>query len=323
VLITGGMVENGRFLATSEVYDLATKRFSPAGIMASPRVSHTAILLDSGMVMVAGGLGGRRQEAGRWVGNTLRTTDLYDPATRQFTAGALMNTPREDHAAVKLSDGRVLIAGGSADGRAMAGAEVYDPVLSAFTPIASMHTPRSSPVAIRLLDGCVLVAGGSGPDHSVLKSAELYDPRVGEWQVVGPMTLPRYKHGAALMKDGRVLIAGGSDDRDWQGQYDSTEIYDPARKTFTAERGMRRKRFKLGRAVISLNDGRVLIAGGASTAEIYDPLARVFTSVEGDLGDSLYFSTATLLPGGKVLIAGGYKDGGALCSRSAWICLPG
>ena len=69
-----------------------------------------------------------------------------------------------------------------------------------------------------------------------------------------------------------------------------------------------------------LADGRVLIAGGASSdvsilasAEIYDPATATFRAT-GSLRAARRMHTATLLPDDRVLLVGGYGAGGALAS---------
>ena len=67
-----------------------------------------------------------------------------------------------------------------------------------------------------------------------------------------------------------------------------------------------------------LQDGKVLIAGGADRAEIFDPVSSRFQPVSGDLQTKRLFATATLLNDGRVLIAGGYTDGN-IVSENAWL----
>ena len=62
-------------------------------------------MLDSGMVLIAGGEGSS---------GFLTTAELYDPATGTFTiAGGSLNTARVGHTATMLNNGMVLITGGS------------------------------------------------------------------------------------------------------------------------------------------------------------------------------------------------------------------
>src|SRR2546428_6749465 len=86
VLVAGGMVENGVFLETADLYDPATGRFIALKPMSVKRVSHSATLLPNGEVLIAGGLQGRERRNGRWAGLTAASTELYDPQTKTFSA---------------------------------------------------------------------------------------------------------------------------------------------------------------------------------------------------------------------------------------------
>src|SRR6478609_1156308 len=126
VLIAGGMVENGIFLNSAELFDPAKGTFVATANMQSRRVGHSATLLPNGKVLIAGGLAGRIREGGP--GN-VATTEIYDPATGHFTPGPSMSTPRAGHDAVLLQNGKVLVAGGAGSGeQALTSAEIYDPV---------------------------------------------------------------------------------------------------------------------------------------------------------------------------------------------------
>ena len=68
--------------------------------------------------------------------------------------------------------------------------------------------------------------------------------------------------------------------------------------------------FSRGRAAAAkLNDGRVLITGGQAgdvinSAEIYNPTTDTFAAV-GNMASRRYLHSATTMPDGTVLVAGG------------------
>jgi len=318
VLVAGGMVENGVFLNSAELFDPASGKFIATDNMKSRRVGHSATLLPSGKVLIAGGLAGRVFEGGPGI---VASTEIYDPQTRRFTAGPNMSSGREGHAAVLLADGKVLIAGGAdRDGHELATAEIYDPGSNRFTPTASMHTSRIAKAAVLLKDGRVLVTGGGN-----LRQAEIFDPQKGTWQETGEMKVARMKHGATLLPDGRVLIVGGSPDSEWH-PVRSAEVFDPKTNQFTLISEMEFARFKLPDAVTRLKNGDVLIAGGAADAEIYQAALRHFVRA-GSVDGPHFFASATLLADGRVLIAGGYgpsngRPNGPLSTQEAWVYRP-
>src|SRR5215467_12633686 len=76
--------------------------------------------------------------------------------------------------------------------------------------------------------------------------------------------------------------------------------------TFTAAGKMMWPRFR--NTATLLTNGKVLIAGRASTAELYDPSTRAFTATGNMITPRAFGASATLLPDGKVLFAGGTID---------------
>jgi hypothetical protein len=316
VLIAGGMPRNGVFLATAEIYDPALGRFVPAGKMNTTRgYGSTATLLSDGKVLLAGG---------RDTAACTATAELYDSASGTFVPTGAMTTPRCGAVAVFLRTGDVLIAGGNlnSDDSPQNSAELYHPATGTFSSTGSLRTARSAFTAVKMSDGKVLVVGGANAGHA-LATAELYDPSVGRFIPTGNMNSGRHKLGAALLPDAKVLIAGGQGNGAWGSKYSSTEIFNPLTSTFTPGPKMEFERFKLPTGVVALRSGRILIAGGADQAEVFDPASNTFLATSGEKLDGFYFSTATLLSDGRVLIVGGYgRDAGAGALNHAWLYQP-
>jgi Kelch motif/Galactose oxidase, central domain len=181
-----------------------------------------------------------------------------------------------------------------------------------------MHAGRVSHTATLLRNGRVLIVGGRG--DKVNASAEIYDPASEQFVPTGSLITARYKHTAGLLPDGRVLIAGGSDERDWNGNMNSAEIYDPGTGKFTSTSPLNASRFKLPDAV-RLASGNLLIAGGSKTAELFDSKSGKFLTANGEMHDGRHFMTETLLRDGRVLLAGGYANNPEATAQ-AWIYNP-
>lgn len=306
ILIAGGEGASGRALSSAELYDPLSGKFSAGGSkMSVARAEHTATLISGcncpadGKVLIAGGT-----SAPGSLGSTIRSAELYDPATGKFTATGAMKATRARHSATLLASGplagNVLIAGGTSDesGGDVASAELYDPTTGQFTSTGRMSTPRENHSATWLspgvvsgtLAGSVLVAGG-GVVSAPSDSAEVFNPQTATFSPVGAMTTARTLQAAVLLSSGKVLIAGGqSSDTDF---LQSAELFDPAHATFAATGPMRN--LHAGATATVLENGDALIAGGRSNfADLYDPGAGTF-SATGRMITDVAESTSTLI----------------------------
>jgi len=311
VLIAGGMRRNQDFYKSAELYDPATGKFQPTGEMNERRVGHIAVLLRTGKVLIAGG----------WVGyGGTDSAELYDPATGKFAAISKMTVKRGRPSATLLADGDVLIAGGEeSDNESLASAEIFHVKTLSFQPTGSMHHSRIAHTATLLNDGRVLIAGGYA--GSVSSGAELYDPKTGKFTETGSLLSARCKHTAGLLPDGRVLIAGGSDNRGWNGNLNSAEIYDPKAGKFTPASPLNDSRFKLPDEAIRLASGELLVAGGSKRVEVFDPMSGKFLLAAGEMSDAWHYVAETKLKDGGVLVTGGYPNNDQATAQ-AWLYRP-
>jgi hypothetical protein len=273
VLIVGGIGSGsgspvGR-LSIAQTWDPSTGKFTTTGSTVVPRTQHTATLLDNGKVLIVGG--GDLMDG---IDN-LASAELYDPQTGKFTMTGSMSRGRAYHTATRLSDGKVLIAGGYGGGtEPMASAELYDPATGQFTKTGSMSVARDRHTATFINDK-VLIAGGMGLESNALASAELYEPSTGRFTNTQPMNVARYGHAATAFVQpthpnlSYVLIAGGSG----QGgkALASAEVFVPADGNF----GLTNQPMHVARLspqAVEAAPGLVLVTGGSSgSVDFFDP----------------------------------------------------
>ncbi len=147
-----------------------TNTWSAAGSLITARNAHTATLLPSGQVLVAGGA-----DTG---GNALASAELYEPVTNTWSAAGNLAIARDFHTATLLPSGQVLVAGGFNIGGESANAELYDRATNTWSFAGSLITAREVHTATLLPSGQVLAAGGADTGYNALASAELYYPEV-------------------------------------------------------------------------------------------------------------------------------------------------
>jgi hypothetical protein len=274
VLQAGGVIctaGNCSYLASAEVFDPVTRRFSPVGTMIEARANHRAILLNDGTVLLAGGRGK----------DPLASAEIYDPGSGRFTAVGAMGSARFLHTATLLQDGEVLVAGGRGcldecdHNSASASAELYNPATHEFSATGRMTESRILHTAALAGDGRVLITGGRScvgdcEGDRTLQNSELYDPAARTFIPAASMSAARASHIAVALPDGQVLIYGGSNCTRRAGcQYlASGEIFAPASGLFIPAGSGSVAGVNSVAALVSSQ--QVLIAGGRLRGTIFN-----------------------------------------------------
>ncbi|CAF1127747.1 unnamed protein product [Adineta steineri] len=130
-----------------------------------------------------------------------------------------------------------------------------------------------------------------------------------EWTMTGNMNVARMYHTASTLANGYVLVTGGESS---DASLNSAELYNPSTGTWTNTGNMNvgRRHHKAS----TLTNGHVLVTGGCTSSdincvaiksvELYNPSTGTWANT-GNMNVGRQHHTASTLPNGYVLIAGG------------------
>lgn len=202
------------------------------------------------------------------------TSRLFDPTSMTWSSAALPQVNRSFHTANLLPDGRVLVAGGTTAstslGYATSSVEIYDPSSDSWSYGPALAVSRQQHFSANLPDGSILIGGGLGPsENRYLASPELFDPVASRWSGMGEMTEGRLYHSATLLHNGKILVTGGI----------------PSRPEPVS----------------------VITGGVFSSTTLFDPASRTW-SPGAPMLTARALHSATLLPNGKLFVAGGFGN---------------
>lgn len=282
VLVAGGHDVNVNDYATAELYNPATNQWTFTGSLNTARRYPVQVELANGEVLVATGSSGP-PTCTRY----LSSAELYDPSTGQWTYTGSTLVPRESAAAIRLKDGRVLMAGGyNGSGPNCTDAEpvdteIYDPSTGQWSFAGNLPHGWLGGAMVLLPDGRVLMVDGSQIGSGAFAEAVIFNPATDQWTGAAPPILPRSGASATLLPDGDVLVS--------QGGETQSEIYDPTSNTWSLDATTLDT--NNGGHTFLLPNGNVLLAGGgnntgpSTTAELYTPASSASLSYVA-MGDS-------------------------------------
>ena len=251
--------------------------------------------------------------------------EVYNPQTGTVANVGNLSTGRESATVLRMTSGKVLIAGG-VNNRYQLAAEVYDPndldggPYGSISATGDMREARNGSASLVVPGGAPIIIGGYNGNY--LRSVEQYDPVSEKFVSISGLMLSSRQHGTAtLLNDGVVLITGG-----FNGSFLSVaELYNPVTRNFMTTVGAMAQP-RVGHKAVRISETAVFIAGGCNnsvageaicdvhlgSAEVYDDYSGTFTLVSEEMAEARKDHTVTLLNDGRVLIVGGMNDSGAL-----------
>jgi N-acetylneuraminic acid mutarotase len=286
----------------AERYDPAKDGWGAIQSLNKPRKEPATVVLPDGSALVIGGVNDTEQ--------AFSSTKLLAPGRGRWVDGPLMVVARDAPVAVTIPDGVFVVS----ETRGGFTSERLDPGADAWRTAASLPAGARVDDMVALGDGTVLALGSAANGSAEpTPAAYRYDPGRDAWSVV-----PGLHQGSPELvatADGGALAIGGLD-----GTTDAITArvhrFDSATGTWTEIAPMSTPRSRP--QVVALDDGRVLVAGGAAgdgfadsralaSTELYDPSADRWLP-ESDLRAPRYGGHALALRDGSILVLGGAND---------------
>jgi N-acetylneuraminic acid mutarotase len=198
IYVIGGFEGTGNTpSALVHVYDLATRTWSQAAPLPSPRGGHAAVVL-AGRIHVLGG--------GNSV-STLADHSVYEPESDRWTPAAPLRRSKGSPAAVVLG-GRIYAIGGRSGTSDFGDVEIYDPATDRWTRGPSIP-PRGATGAAVYGRSIYVFGGESQARGSTLADVLRLRPGAPTWSRAEPMPTAR-AFARAVPYRGAIYVVGGS-----------------------------------------------------------------------------------------------------------------
>lgn len=324
VSVHSNLLPNGKILiwqatpaagAALRVWNLPDKSFTPAPLPTKTPANNLFCsghsFLPDGRLLVTGG------HVKSYFGTSY--TNIYDFSTNTWSSGADMNDARWYPTNCTLSNGEVLVIGGSI-GKTDPDPPAMNTLPQVWQVSGGYRSLTSAVLRLPLYPWMHLAPDGrvfnSGPNET---ARYLDTAGNGKWSVVADSKFGFRDYGSSVMyDDGKVIIIGGGNSpTDGNRPTNTAEMIDLNAASPSWRDAGRMAYARRQHNATLLPDGKILVTGGTSgpgfndevnpvyAAEIWDPETNTWTTVASMKTPRLYHSTALLLPDGRVMSAGG------------------
>ncbi len=203
VLIVGGLASAAigtAAFATTEVYDAASGSVAPGPPLSVGRASFGFAALSDGGGVVVGGvpvLGGAETAS----------VERYAPLDRAWESLPALPGERRDPLVAELTDGRLVVAGGSFVVNSLKSSLVLEPEFG-WTSTGSLLLEHPRGAGALLSSGWLVMAGGAS--MADVETMLVSGPAVeASWAALAPLPEARSDAATVALPSGRLLLAGG------------------------------------------------------------------------------------------------------------------
>lgn len=300
----------------TKVWNPTTNTFTPIAISNDIFCTGHATIPD-GRVLVAGG----------HISNNVGTKNIniFNPATKSWTAGPTMREGRWYPTVSVLPDGRAVIMTGDTTSDDQADTpEIYNPTTNSLTALTNIQTTTLVGYSATFpteTNKVFTISYGNADMH-------ILDVDAKTWTLKGKAL--NSGGATAQYRPGKILMSGGRSDG---SSVKKTSVIDINQPNFTWRSIGEMQYARYYHNLVNLPDGKVLAVGGANApspsassgplaTEMWDPQTEQWTTVAPISVKRMYHSTAILLPDGRVLAAGGRNGNGSSEGQTAEIYSP-
>lgn len=304
ILITGG--KGAVSTSTSSlVFNIHLQTFSSGPNLQIGRYGHSMKKLGNNKVIIVGG-----QEEGS--DNFLQTTEILDTnLPMSWSSGPNFSDMRMYSEVMSLSNGNVAVVGGFDGTQLLSTIQEYDYLTNSWLAPLEIHFKGAMFSGTTLSNGMIALSGGAKfPSMNISKGITFLNLQtlVHQYSEAVDMSIPRVFHAMSKMGQSKAIVSGGI--ISGVNVTEEVEMFDFSTNKWEILAPLSSARAY--HAMVTLNDGRVLVSGGGNyisglqttDVEIYDPKTNTWISGPS-MNKARSQHAMVVMNDGNVLVSGG------------------